>query len=48
MNWLKINFGVAFTSWIHLKALRTFVESVLRYGLPLRFQAAVIGVRSRL
>lgn len=42
MNWLKINFAVAFSAWIHLKALRTFVESVLRYGLPVNFQAAVV------
>ena len=44
MNWLKINFAVAFSAWIHLKALRTFVESVLRYGLPVNFQAAVVRV----
>ena len=31
MNWLKVNFSQAFSSWIHLKALRVFVESVLRY-----------------
>jgi len=29
-------------TWIHLKALRLFVESVLRYGLPVNFQAAII------
>jgi V-type H+-transporting ATPase subunit C len=42
MNWLKVNFNVAFTAWIHVKALRTFIESVLRYGLPVNFQAAVV------
>lgn len=42
MNWLKVNFSQAFTSWIHLKALRVFVESVLRYGLPVDFQAVIL------
>lgn len=39
---MKINFSEAFTHWIHVKALRVFVESVLRYGLPVNFQAAII------
>ena len=30
--WLKANFNLAFTAWIHVKALRVFVESVLRLG----------------
>ena len=34
-------FSEAFIAWIHMKALRVFVESVLRYGLPVNFQAAV-------
>lgn len=42
MNWLKVNFSQAFISWIHLKALRVFVESVLRYGLPVDFQAVLL------
>lgn len=42
VRWLKINFSEAFTAWIHIKALRLFVESVLRYGLPVNFQAAII------
>jgi V-type H+-transporting ATPase subunit C len=32
-NWCKINFAEAFTMMMHLKAIRIFVESVLRYGL---------------
>jgi len=31
-----------FTAWIHLKAIRVFVESVLRYGLPTNFQAMLL------
>ena len=35
-------FGDAFQAWMHLKALRVFVESVLRYGLPPRFECAIV------
>jgi len=41
-RWCKSNFGEAFTAWIHLKAIRVFVESVLRYGLPADFQAMLL------
>jgi V-type H+-transporting ATPase subunit C len=40
----KTNFGEIFASWVHLKALRVFVESVLRYGLPPDFTAVTISV----
>ena len=30
VRWLKVNFSEAFIAWIHIKALRVFVESVLR------------------
>lgn len=42
VKWLKVNFGEAFSAWIHVKALRIFVESVLRYGLPVNFLAVLI------
>ncbi|KAG1652780.1 V-type proton ATPase subunit C [Nymphon striatum] len=42
VRWLKVNFSEAFTAWIHVKALRTFVESVLRFGLPVNFQAMLL------
>lgn len=42
VRWLKVNFSEAFTAWIHVKALRVFVESVLRYGLPVNFQAILM------
>jgi V-type H+-transporting ATPase subunit C len=42
VRWLKVNFSEAFTAWIHVKALRVFVESVLRYGLPVNFQAVLM------
>jgi len=42
VRWCKTNFSEAFIAWIHLKAIRIFVESVLRYGLPSNFQAVLI------
>lgn len=41
-KWLKVNFTEAFSAWIHIKALRIFVESVLRYGLPVNFRSAIL------
>ncbi|MDP2438317.1 MAG: V-type proton ATPase subunit C [archaeon] len=38
-NWFK----ESFQAWIHLKALRTFVQSILRYGVPPEFQAILIS-----
>ncbi|XP_075993725.1 V-type proton ATPase subunit C 1-B-like [Genypterus blacodes] len=40
--WLKVNFSEVYVAWIHVKALRVFVESVLRYGLPVNFQALLL------
>lgn len=42
VRWLKVNFSESFTAWVHVKALRVFVESVLRYGLPVNFQAVLM------
>jgi len=47
VRWLKVNFGECFTAWIHVKALRVFVESVLRFGLPVNFQGMVVQPTSR-
>merc|ERR1712048_1286194 len=38
VRWLKVNFSEAYIAWIHIKAIRVFVESVLRFGLPVNFQ----------
>jgi len=35
-------YGEVYMSWIHLKAIRVFVESVLRFGLPANFQAVLV------
>ncbi|XP_030638261.1 V-type proton ATPase subunit C 1-A [Chanos chanos] len=42
VRWLKVNFSEVFVAWIHIKALRVYVESVLRYGLPVSFQAVLL------
>uniref|UniRef100_A0A1W7RBM9 V-type proton ATPase subunit C n=1 Tax=Agkistrodon contortrix contortrix TaxID=8713 RepID=A0A1W7RBM9_AGKCO len=42
LRWLKVNFSEAFVAWIHIKALRVFSESVLRYGLPVNFQTMLL------
>ncbi|XP_044910904.1 V-type proton ATPase subunit C 2 isoform X22 [Felis catus] len=34
LRWLKVNFSEAFIAWIHIKALRVFVESVLSPAGP--------------
>ncbi|KRX73818.1 V-type proton ATPase subunit C [Trichinella nativa] len=47
VRWLKINFSELFSAWIHVKALRVFVESVLRYGLPVNFQAVLLQPNKR-
>ncbi|KAI8070808.1 hypothetical protein BC940DRAFT_339841 [Gongronella butleri] len=44
----KLNFGEVFASWMHLKALRVFVESVLRYGLPPDFTSVTIVARPKM
>lgn len=37
VRWCKTRFGEVYSGWIHLKVIRGFIESVLRYGLPLDF-----------
>eukprot|EP00051_Salpingoeca_urceolata_P027462 m.481569 g.481569 ORF g.481569 m.481569 type:complete len:389 (+) comp22228_c0_seq1:227-1393(+) len=41
-SWCKIQFSEGFEAWFHIKALRIFVESVLRFGLPVNFYAAML------
>ncbi|XP_031843362.1 V-type proton ATPase subunit Vha44 isoform X1 [Nomia melanderi] len=47
VRWLKVNFSECYCAWIHVKALRVFVESVLRYGLPVNFQAILLHPHRR-
>ncbi|KAF0732959.1 hypothetical protein Ae201684P_018540 [Aphanomyces euteiches] len=41
LRWCKAHFGETFIAWMHVKAVRVFVESVLRYGLPVNFVAVL-------
>lgn len=40
--WCNVNFSETYVSWLHLKSIRCFVESVLRFGLPADFEAVLI------
>jgi len=44
MRWCKTHFGDAFVAWMHIKVIRVFVESVLRYGLPVDFTAVLYKI----
>ena len=41
VRWCKAHFAESFVAWMHLKVIRAFVESVLRYGLPVDFVTAL-------
>ena len=40
----RTSWGEAVMAWVHVLALRVFVETVLRYGLPLRFVCGLVKV----
>jgi len=42
IRWAKTTYSDVFAAWIHIKAMRLFVESVLRYGLPVNFAASLV------
>ena len=37
-----MHFGETMIAWAHVKAIRVFIESVLRYGLPPDFDCVLI------
>lgn len=37
LRWCRAHFGEVYSAWMHLKVIQAFVESVLRYGLPVDF-----------
>jgi hypothetical protein len=45
-RWCRAHYGEVFSASIHLKMVRAFVESVLRYGLPVDFNSFFIEVSS--
>jgi len=42
VDWCLVSYGEAFSSWIHVTAIRLFAESILRYGLPPQFVAVLM------
>lgn len=42
-QWCYASYGEVFSAWMHLCAIRLFAESILRYGLPPCFLAAVLA-----
>jgi len=42
IRWCRLNFAEAFIAWAHLKSIRVFVETILRYGLPADFTAILL------
>ncbi|KAL0478878.1 V-type H+-transporting ATPase subunit C [Acrasis kona] len=43
-DWTRVAFSEVYSAWLHLKAIRVFVESVLRYGLPPQFCSILLNV----
>jgi len=43
-RWCKNHYGDVFVAWMHIKVIRIFVESVLRYGLPVDFTAVLYKI----
>ena len=41
----RTGWGESVMIWIHILTLRVFVETVLRYGLPLDFVCGIVEVR---
>ena len=41
-NWCSINYAESYTMMLHLKAVRIFVESVLRYGLTATYAQGMV------
>jgi len=42
VKWCKTMYSEIFASWVHLKAIRVFIEDVLRFGLPVNSQTFAI------
>ncbi|BBN09446.1 V-type H+-transporting ATPase subunit C [Marchantia polymorpha subsp. ruderalis] len=46
-QWCYASYGEVFSAWMHICAVRIFTESILRYGLPPAFLAAVLAPSSK-
>eukprot|EP00742_Colponemidia_sp_Colp-10_P000288 GILJ01000324.1.p1 GENE.GILJ01000324.1~~GILJ01000324.1.p1 ORF type:complete len:401 (-),score=76.15 GILJ01000324.1:203-1357(-) len=47
MRTCKASFSESFIAWTHLKAIRVFCESVLRFGLPVNFVSVLLKPHPR-
>ena len=47
LRWLKVNYNEAVSIMMHLKCLKCFIESVLRFGLPVSFEAVLLEPAGR-
>lgn len=47
LDWCKTAYSEVFGSWMHLVAVRLFVESILRYGLPPSFVPVIVKPHAR-
>lgn len=43
IRWCRAHFGEAFSAWMHVKLIKSYVESVMRYGLPVDFSAFMLS-----
>lgn len=43
IRWCRAHYGEAFSAWIHVKLVKSFVESVMRYGLPVDFTTVFLA-----
>eukprot|EP00903_Cladosiphon_okamuranus_P021617 g19876.t1 len=43
IRWCRAHFGEAFQAWMHVKVIKSYVESVMRYGLPVDFSAFMLA-----
>ena len=46
-RWCKTHYGKAYVAWMHAKVIQVFVESVLRYGLPVDFTDILFKAHTR-
>lgn len=48
IKWCRPHFSDMYQTWIHLKVMRVYIESILRYGLPPKFIPMVLKVRPKM
>eukprot|EP00475_Leptophrys_vorax_P044633 TRINITY_DN901_c0_g1_i1.p1 TRINITY_DN901_c0_g1~~TRINITY_DN901_c0_g1_i1.p1 ORF type:complete len:379 (+),score=11.34 TRINITY_DN901_c0_g1_i1:272-1408(+) len=47
LQWCHVGYGEVFSAWMHIAVIRLFAESILRYGLPPAFMAALLAPSQR-